>query len=469
MANNEMQELNNINREDEFIQEKIKNKRKQKVLRTIFSLIFVLLCGLVFGFAVRMAMIFTDGRLKDLFGALEKTPTPMETQPPTGLPATGTPDPTGPVVSSVPVSLTPVPTLAEFSPAPTLAPIEGEIEVGVVDPSMPHPDFGYAGFYKEVSALTDAVRPQVAEINAAKTIVDWFGNSSYVNSQTSGLVIANNGQNLLLLADYNVVADSDYVNVRLLGKELEGTIYNYDAEYGLAIIAVDFSLFSEEERNNMKYAKLLPDDSIRTGSPVVAIGNANGYAGSIAFGMISGSGYKTYVTDGMLKYFTTDWVDYKNSGAFIYDMRGAVCGMITHTFKQNSDDGITTCISLDSVKDVITALINGRSLSTLGVVAGDLTGAISAKSGVNSGIYVRDVKSGSPAAGVGIRPGDIITAINEQGVKSASDLAMYLTRMVQNEYLTIDYRRVEENSINDQRVVVMPTIKVITPDQKGNQ
>ncbi len=468
MANNENQEKYNLKQDDEFIQEKIRNKRKQKTLKMFFTLLFVLVCGLVFGFAVRMAMIFTDGRLKDLFSGLDKTPTPVISQGPSDVPSTSTPEPTGPEVTSIPVSLTPIPTVVPATPGPTLAPIEGEIVVEVVDPSMPHPEFSYAGFYKEITALAEAVKPQIADITASKTLVDWFGNISYITSKVSGLVLAQNGQSLLILSDYNVLMDSESINVKILGKEMIGKIYSYDSDFGLAVLAVDMAAFSGEERDAIKYAKLFPDGEIKMGSPVVAVGNANGHPGSIAFGIINGINYKNYVTDGEIKYFTTDWTDYKNSSAFIYDMSGAVCGMITHTYKQDSSDGITTCISLERLKDVITALINGRSLMTLGLGVGELNPAIIEKSGISTGIYVKEVKNGSPAATVGIKAGDIITAIKDGAVISPADLTMYLAGMTGGESLTLALRRVEENSITDMRVVVVPALKNNSSERNKN-
>ncbi len=469
MANNENQELNKVKTEDEFIREKILSKRKKNVMKKVFTVIFVLLCGIVFGFAARMSALFTDSRLKDLFGNLDNTPTPsINTTVPSEAPNTNSPEPSNPIISSVPVTFTPKPTdVTELSPLPTLEPIEGEIEIGVINPEQPHPNFSYSGFYKEVTALAEAVRPQVAEITAVKTYIDWFGDMSHVNTQTSGLILANNGVSLLILVDYNAISGSDSISVKVMGKEAEGSIYAFDPDFGLAVLSIDYGIFSEEERENIKYAKLYPDSYVKVGSPVVAVGNANGYAGSIAFGLISGAGYKTYVTDGMVKYFTTDWMDYKNSGAFIYDMSGAVCGMVTHAFKHNPDDGITTCISLEALRDVITALLNGRVPMYAGISCGDMTAAISEESGLNFGIVIRDVKGLSPAVAAGLRSGDIIVAINEQRVQSASELTMYLASMGDEETITIDYRRIEEEEIRDERVLLVPLPKSNHAEQKG--
>lgn len=468
MANNENQELNNVKQDDEFIQEKILSKRRKNLMKRVLTIVFVLICGIVFGFAARMAMLFTDSRLKDLFGNLDKTPTPTVTVTPSEVPASPTPEPSNPVISSAPVTFSPAPTdVTELSPAPTLEPIEGEIEIGVLDPETAHPGFSYSAFYKEVAALAEGVRPQIAEVTSVKTVIDWFGDVSRINNQTVGLILANNGTSLLILTDYNVIAGSDSISVRVMGKEAEGKIYSFDADYGLAVIAVDFAIFTEEEREAIKYAKLFPDSYIKMGNPVVAVGNANGFAGSVAFGIISGAGYKNFITDGEVQYFTTDWIDYKNSGAFVYDMSGAVCGMITHTFKQNPEDGITTCIALDSMRAVITALINGRTPMYIGISCSDLPMMVSESSGLNFGIYVRDVKGLSPAATAGLKTGDIIFAINEQRVQSASEITMYLTRVSEDETLTIDYRRVEEDGIKDERVVIAPVPKNNHADQKG--
>ena len=57
--------------------------------------------------------------------------------------------------------------------------------------------------------------------------------------------------------------------------------------------------------------------------------------------------------------------------------------------------------------------------STLGVTVSPLTDQLASYFGVKQGVLVSAVTSDSPAAGAGVRAGDVITAVNGQTVSSS--------------------------------------------------
>jgi serine protease Do len=64
--------------------------------------------------------------------------------------------------------------------------------------------------------------------------------------------------------------------------------------------------------------------------------------------------------------------------------------------------------------------------STLGVAVSPLTDQLASHFGVNQGVLVNAVTSDSPAAGAGVRAGDVITAVNGQTVSSSGDITRAL-------------------------------------------
>ena len=64
--------------------------------------------------------------------------------------------------------------------------------------------------------------------------------------------------------------------------------------------------------------------------------------------------------------------------------------------------------------------------ATLGVTVSPLSDQLAGYFGVKQGVLVSAVTTGSPAAGAGVRAGDVITAINGQSVSNSSDVTRAL-------------------------------------------
>ena len=75
----------------------------------------------------------------------------------------------------------------------------------------------------------------------------------------------------------------------------------------------------------------------------------------------------------------------------------------------------------DALRRVLPA--NG---ATLGVTVSPLSDQLAGYFGVKQGVLVSAVTTGSPAAGAGVRAGDVITAINGQSVSSSADITRAL-------------------------------------------
>ena len=94
-------------------------------------------------------------------------------------------------------------------------------------------------------------------MTATTTDTDWFENPYKNGNSTTGLIIADNGRQLLILTDSSVTEEAEKIIVRFADDSAaEGRILNTDSDTSLQIIGVSLSDLSEETRAGIAYASL---------------------------------------------------------------------------------------------------------------------------------------------------------------------------------------------------------------------
>jgi S1-C subfamily serine protease len=182
-------------------------------------------------------------------------------------------------------------------------------------------------------------------------------------------------------------------------------------------------------------AELVPAElgdaaSLRVGQLVVAIGNPNGFAGTVTVGVVSALG-RALANGGRLveNLVQTDAaLNPGNSGGALADSQGRVIGINTAV----AGVGLGLAVPIDeTTKRIISALISeGRvRRAALGIAGGPrpLPPKLRDRYEQDSGVEVVDVISGSAAEAAGIRPGDLIVSLDGVAVRSASDLQRLMT------------------------------------------
>ncbi len=379
------------------------------------------------------------------------TPDPEVTSVAGGVEGTTTPAPTSDAGQSGDATPTPDP---EVTAEPTVTP----------DPEVsPTPEpTGAAEYIEYLSKVMESAKEvagMVSNIEVTSFGTDWFGEKYEIVTATTGLLLGQDGVDILILTDYASVGGSEKLEVSIGNTETAASLYSFDKDYGLAVISVSIDAVPEDVFQALEYAVFKKSDDIYIGMPVVALGNANGYVNSIALGIVSSMGSAVPVRDGQVKFFTTDWPDYQGSSAFVFSLEGEVCGMVTHTFKNNPNDNITTCITVDALKPVINKLLNGGKVSLFGVMGSDISEKVAAVVETDEGIYVNEVLAASPAYQAGLKNGDIIFSINGKPIKGLEDLMEILATVPHGTSLEIGYFRMNKDGIASDRTTVIVTSK----------
>ena len=451
----------------QFINEKIVPKRKSKWLRKLGTLGVVICMAVVFGLVSQVVFLLSGEYLKEWLGINEElrqevdlprptaearisvTPTPKPVKTPTPIP-TKVPEQTPtPSITDVPEQLSPTPipeTDITITPVPSAEPTpEG------TDESDPENNSGaegktendsettngseteldrkvsYVQMYEEISTLASEVSDALVTVEAIEQGVDWFQETYENRTRTTGLILANDGIDLLILVDTEQISGAGSIEVYFGEEAVEGRIFSLDKDYGLAVVAVPLTMIPEETFAEIKLGVLAEDGELRLGMPVLALGAPNGYEGSMEFGMVTSLGSAVSVADGEVAYFTTNIADYEQGYGFVVSLDGKILGMMTHTHKENPEDGIFSAVFLDSIRGVIVKLLNNQQRAYFGIKGQNLPRNLAREYELEYGLYVSEVENASPALTAGIKAGDIIVSVGNapvDGIRGFSDVIL---------------------------------------------
>lgn len=298
------------------------------------------------------------------------------------------------------------------------------------------------------SQVYDALASYVAELNHSMVTVtsvssnlDWFNNVAESKNQASGVIIANNGKELLILADYTPLrkAESMTMTFSFLDAvtnlrseyQIPVTLKRIDGSTNLAVLSANLKDIPEGllGENGITIASLGSSNLKNpVGTPVIAMGSPMGVSGSVGYGVITATTAQNQKVDSNYKIFQTDIYGSQNAGGVLFNLQGKVIGVIT---TQNSGTDMKNMIKaygITELKTRIEKISNGKRLAYMGISAVDVTKDVHEKQGVPYGAFIRDVEMDSPAMLAGIQQGDVLTSFNEIEIQTYND---YINALMQ--------------------------------------
>ena len=176
-------------------------------------------------------------------------------------------------------------------------------------------------------------------------------------------------------------------------------------------------------------AELGDADRLRVGQLVVAIGNPLGFAGSVTAGVVSALGRSLPTRAGSASRIVENVIQTDaalnpgNSGGALADSRGRVVGI--NTAVAGVGLGLAVPINRTTGRILTTLMREGRfRRAYLGIAGGrrPLPPRLVQTLGRRAGVEVVEVVDGSPAAGAGLRRGDVIVELGGEPVEGVGDL-----------------------------------------------
>ncbi|MZP31239.1 PDZ domain-containing protein [Heliobacterium undosum] len=278
-------------------------------------------------------------------------------------------------------------------------------------------DSPYPGIFNwPVPRIAKSAGPAIVSItnmgeSISEKMVEQSSGSGVIIDAEKGYIVTNN----------HVVEGAQALQVGLAdGRALQGRIVGRDVRSDLAVVKID--------TDNLTAVPVGNSDSLEVGELVVAIGNPLGkeFARTVTHGIVSALDRTLEVDDVRLKVIQTDAaINPGNSGGGLFNSRGELIGINSAKIGLKGVEGMGFAIPVNVAKPIVQQLIAQGYVARpwLGVEGVFITEAASQYYELPQGFYIRKVSSGSPAAAAGLRRGDIITALDDNGFSSAREFS----------------------------------------------
>ena len=223
-------------------------------------------------------------------------------------------------------------------------------------------------------------------ITAVKSSVDWLSSVNDSSNVTSGIIVAENNVELLILADSQALKNADSITMSLrTGLTARAYIKEIDEITGLAIIGVSLKDIPSDLDIDSYIAPLGSSSSIYVGMGVVAVGSPQGVPGSIGYGIVTAAKNMVSDVDTFLYSYQTDILGSSNASGALFNMQGQVVGIITPRVNDTTDNTVVMVYGITELKDLIEKLSNSQKIGYLGIYGTNVTGEANQQLGVPMG------------------------------------------------------------------------------------
>jgi len=295
---------------------------------------------------------------------------------------------------------------------------------------------GSAGPIGSFAAAAKIASAAVVSINTSKAAVKnpqmndpwfrfFFGDQNPGEAQAglgSGVIVSSSGY---ILTNNHVVEGADEIEVVLNDtRKTRAKVIGTDPDTDLAILKIDL--------DKLPVIVLGNSDELQVGDPVLAIGNPFGVGQTVTGGIVSALGRNQLGINTFENFIQTDAaINPGNSGGALVDVNGNLLGINTAIYSRSGGSmGIGFAIPVSTAKQVLEGIVTEGQVTRgwIGVEPQELNAELieafklkpeAAKAG---GVIITGVLQNGPAALGGIRPGDVIMAVNGQPVRNVSQL-----------------------------------------------
>lgn len=272
-------------------------------------------------------------------------------------------------------------------------------------------------------------------------VVNFIRNTT--QGEGSGIIYKTEGSDAYIVTNQHVVDNGDYFEVVFSnGERAEATLVGSDIYTDLAVLKV-----SGVEVETV--AEFGNTEDLKVGQTVIAIGNPLGldFAGSATLGIVSGQDRVIAVDlngdnrdDWEMTVLQTDTaINPGNSGGALINLDGKVVGINSMKIATSSVEGMSFSIPTYVAIPIITDLETygevrrpqlGVYIQEMSMIPDRLKEMLKIPTDQKTGVFIYEVFEGGLAEKMGLKAGDIITAINGEEVEDtmAFRKKLYLMR-----------------------------------------
>lgn len=301
-------------------------------------------------------------------------------------------------------------------------------------------------YSKSVKSLSDVAKKGKRSVVSLLVLTGaTVGNKEFVSESqsVSGVLIADNGQELLILGPTMEVGETQQIQATFCdGKKYRVTEKKSDANLELTIYAVKESQLEEKTAKSIRLAALGSSYEVKKGDTTVLLGMLFGQGDAVGYGVLRSSTEKAEWADGTYHILGAELAGFTGGSGIMFNRQGEVIGIICDAAGEDAKEELMHAYAISDIKDVMQFLANGESVPYIGIHATDVSENIAEDRGIPRGIYVDKVEADSPAMRAGIQSGDVLTAIGGTDIENFEQYHELLMEKKEGTHLLIKgYRR----------------------------
>lgn len=285
----------------------------------------------------------------------------------------------------------------------------------------------------DVTEVVKAAMPSVVAITNQYTTYDYWSQEMIdEKANGSGIIVAQNEAELLIVTNYHVIEAASNLYVKFIDeKEVIAYVKGTDPDSDLAVISVFTDDIADETLSSIAIAVLGDSQNLQVGEPAIAIGNSLGYGQSVTTGVISALDREVYLQEDENSGVNSEYliqtdaaINPGNSGGALLNVRGEVIGINSSKIADYVIEGMGYAIPITTAKPIIEELslketrkkVSEEERAFLGISGSDVSIEAMESYGIPEGVYVVSVLEDTAAEKYGLLKGDIITAIDGEKV-----------------------------------------------------
>ncbi len=287
---------------------------------------------------------------------------------------------------------------------------------------------------KKMIEIVDEVVPSVVSVTTTRLARTQFSQVVPVKGQGSGVVITDKG---FIVTNAHVIEGARDVDVTLYdGRTFKAVVVGESKLRDLAILKIEAQKLNPIEMGD--------SGKLKVGQLAIAIGNPLGLGSTVTFGMVSAIDRTIQSQDSFLEGLiqTSAQINPGNSGGALVDSSGRLIGVPTAMIPWSQ--GIGFAIAVNSLKAIFDELVQTGTVRTpwMGIVGVTLNKGMAAHYNlhVDQGALLMEVPRG-PAKNMGLQPGDVIIAIDNEDISGMEDLRSRVMRTQVGTKLMVRFQR----------------------------
>jgi len=257
----------------------------------------------------------------------------------------------------------------------------------------------------------------------------------------SGVIISEEGY---ILTNNHVIEGADEIEVALRdGRNAQAAIVGSDPESDLAVLKIT--------GEKVPAITLGQSESVEVGDVVLAIGNPFGVGQTVTMGIVSATDRDHLGLSTFENFIQTDAaINPGNSGGALVNTYGHLVGINTAIFsKSGGSQGIGFAIPINNAKEITEQIIMyGHVIrGWIGIeiqnISAELAESFNLKD--TKGVIIAGVLNDGPAATAGLRPGDILTQVENIDVLDGKHAINLISRAKPGDKLKLEALRNGKN------------------------